>query len=113
MSDLTDRIAAALAQPNLDHILGWNLFDDDDIDGDVAVIASRLRDALADSGLSDAEIKEGLADLAATGGLLVDDGSTDFTTTISVAGLARRVYVFRGLPRSLADILRGDAGGLS
>jgi len=95
--DFTDRIAAALAAPALDHIMGWNLIDDDEIDGDLAVIASRLREALADSGLSDDDITEGLAQLAASGNLVVDEGRSDLTTTITVAGLPRRVYVFRGL----------------
>lgn len=38
--DFVEQLAALVSQSSLDQVLGWNLVDDDEIDGDVAIIAS-------------------------------------------------------------------------
>lgn len=94
-AEFIQRMAALVGQPSVDHVLGWDLRQDDEIDADLAVIASRLREALADSGMTQAEIHNGLTDGAARGLLVTDPDRTDLTSTITVAGIPRQVYLFR------------------
>ncbi|GAB2711127.1 hypothetical protein [Nocardia thraciensis] len=91
-SDFFDRIA------RLDNVLGWDLADVDDSDGDYALSASQLERALADTGLTASQIRAGFAELAAAGRIVVDTErpGLDYTTWILEDGFPRRVYTFRG-----------------